>query len=66
MINHKQLIESIEYPFIKSSFEVLNKTFRNTQKSVEKDFLILDKVLKDSKKMNQEETSKIKKILKIR
>lgn len=60
-MNQKKVKESIEYPFIKSSFEVLNKTFRNTQKSVEKDFLVLDKVLKDQKKMSQEETSKFTK-----
>jgi macrophage erythroblast attacher len=56
-----RVIESSELSFVKAPFEQLNKTFRSSQKSVEKDFAIIEKVLKDSSKknLNQEEGIKL-------
>jgi macrophage erythroblast attacher len=40
---------NLEAALLKVTFEQVNKEFRNTQKSIEKDLLILEKVVKDPK-----------------
>jgi macrophage erythroblast attacher len=55
-----RVIESSELSFVKAPYEQLNKTFRASQKSVEKDFAIIEKVLKDSSKKNLSQEDGIK------
>jgi macrophage erythroblast attacher len=51
----QQAIRELEHPFLKVPFECLNKTFRSSQKSVEKDLAVLEKAVKAMNKKAQKE-----------
>jgi macrophage erythroblast attacher len=58
----EEIIKEIELEnsFIKPSYELLNVKFRKGQKNIEKEFTLIDKVLKDQnnkKNLGNEETS---------